>query len=73
MSDIRLGNGDQHSAHQFVGVAEYLQLTFLHVSSCGGQVHLKEVVVLICEALLNVEVCFLPSMVTHTVPKQLLC
>lgn len=54
-------DGDQRPAHRFIGVAKYLQLTSLHVSLCGGSVHLQEVVVLICEALLNVEVCFLPS------------
>lgn len=55
---LDLGDGDQHPAHRFIGVAKYLQLTSLHVSLCGGSVHLQEVVVLICEALLNVEVCF---------------
>lgn len=58
---LDLRDGDQRPAHRFIGVAKYLQLTSLHVSLCGGSVHLQEVVVLICEALLNVEVCFLPS------------
>lgn len=55
---LDLRDGDQRPAHRFIGVAKYLQLTCLHVSLCGGSVHLQEVVVLICEALLNVEVCF---------------
>lgn len=58
---LDLRDRDQRPAHRFIGVAKYLQLTSLHVSLCGGSVHLQEVVVLICEALLNVEVCFLPS------------